>query len=306
MKLYAPAYYRSFACIADRCRHNCCIGWEIDVDSDTMEKYAACTDGYGREILESIDTDGTPHFRLGEGDRCPHLESRGLCRIITELGEAYLCHICRAHPRFFNDTPCRREVGIGMACEEACRLILSADDYRSFVEIGEIGETAGVAITCDFDALNHRAAIYEILADPAILYPDRLKKISLLYAVSPADLPDSAWREELSSLEYLDAAHKALFSNYSSDLYTLPASEKPLERALAYMIFRHCSEACDVDAFRASLGFCLMMERLLASLIKEGGGRDMSDIAELARIVSEELEYSEENTEAIRAVFAFE
>jgi lysine-N-methylase len=36
MKLRAPKYYLDFACIADRCKHSCCIGWEIDVDADTM------------------------------------------------------------------------------------------------------------------------------------------------------------------------------------------------------------------------------------------------------------------------------
>ena len=30
-----PDYYPLFHCIADRCRHNCCIGWEIDIDSRT-------------------------------------------------------------------------------------------------------------------------------------------------------------------------------------------------------------------------------------------------------------------------------
>ena len=34
MKRYAPAYYPRFACLADRCRHSCCIGWEIEVDEE--------------------------------------------------------------------------------------------------------------------------------------------------------------------------------------------------------------------------------------------------------------------------------
>ena len=39
MKLFAPEYYKDFVCIADRCKHSCCVGWEIDVDKDTLEKY---------------------------------------------------------------------------------------------------------------------------------------------------------------------------------------------------------------------------------------------------------------------------
>lgn len=39
MKLIAPEGYDSFACIADRCQHTCCAGWEIDVDEDALAAY---------------------------------------------------------------------------------------------------------------------------------------------------------------------------------------------------------------------------------------------------------------------------
>ena len=39
MKLIAPDYYAHFACIAGACHHSCCIGWEIDIDSDTLHYY---------------------------------------------------------------------------------------------------------------------------------------------------------------------------------------------------------------------------------------------------------------------------
>ena len=32
MKTYAPNYYKSFKCIADRCRHSCCKGWNVYLD----------------------------------------------------------------------------------------------------------------------------------------------------------------------------------------------------------------------------------------------------------------------------------
>ena len=41
MKLCAPKYYKKFRCIADKCEHNCCVGWEIDVDESALEKYIA-------------------------------------------------------------------------------------------------------------------------------------------------------------------------------------------------------------------------------------------------------------------------
>ncbi len=294
MKLYAPKYYTRFTCIADRCRHSCCIGWEIDVDGDTMQKYAALTAPYAQTIRDSIDTEDTPHFRLSTDERCPHLNAQGLCRIILSCGEDYLCDICREHPRFYNDTPYGREVGLGMACEEACRLILSSDDYADMIEVGNaVGEPDGAG-----DTTRYREALYTLLADENVPYPDRLQNIYATAAVSPSLMTDEAWRELLASLEYLDDAHKALFAGYTSDATTPKGAEKTLERALVYFIYRHCTEAWDEYEYRVSLGLCLFCERLLASMLQN---ELQTDAVELARILSEEIEYSEDNTAAIKA-----
>ena len=51
MKLYAPEYYKQFQCIADKCTHSCCIGWEIDIDEITDEKiFVPKTEKYLRNI----------------------------------------------------------------------------------------------------------------------------------------------------------------------------------------------------------------------------------------------------------------
>ena len=63
MKLYAPKYYRRFRCIADRCEHNCCTDWEIDIDSETLQKYKALEGGYGDAVKDSISMDGTRRVR---------------------------------------------------------------------------------------------------------------------------------------------------------------------------------------------------------------------------------------------------
>ncbi|MBQ8310697.1 MAG: flagellin lysine-N-methylase [Clostridia bacterium] len=297
MKLFAPAYYQKFACIADRCQHTCCVGWEIDIDNDTMQKYAACHDNYGKRIQVSIDEVDTPHFRLDVNERCPHLDDRGLCKIILNLGEDYLCEICREHPRFYHDTPYGREVGIGMACEEAARLILSSDDYQSIVAIDEIDGDAEVA---DFDPLPYRAHIYALLSDASRPYSERLHSLYDTYGISPTIHSDEEWRKTFASLEYLDDSHRAMFSSYTSTLSAPIESAQTLERALAYFIFRHCSDVCDKEDFLAALGFCLLCERLLATLASVYG---TENIITVARIVSEELEYSEDNTEAIKWEF---
>ena len=298
MKLYAPAYYKNFSCIADKCRHSCCIGWEIDVDSDTMQVYGHLTEGYGKVIKNSIDIEETPHFRLCANERCPHLDESGLCNIITHLGEEYLCHICREHPRFYNDTNDGKEVGLGMACEEACRLILSSENYRQMVMVGEFD---GEVDLIDFDALFHREQLYSILSDHSLPYNERLQIIANTYGVFLSEKSNNEWRDLLGSLEYLNEAHRSLFASYTSDLFTPEGLEIYLERALAYFTYRHTTAAWDEDEFRTAVGFSLFCERLIASVACTEGVKDLTGIVEVARIVSEELEYSEENTDTLKS-----
>ena len=297
MKLFAPKYYKDFSCIADRCKHSCCIGWEIDIGGKTAEKYAACQGSYAENIRASVAWEGEPHFKLGEGERCPHLNEKGLCRIIIELGEDYLCHICREHPRFYNDTARGREVGLGMACEEACRIILSSDDYDTMYAVDEV---EGEICEAEFDTLVHRKRLYGILRDKSLQYAEKLQVITEEYSIAIDALPTTAWRALFCELEYLDEAHKTLFADFSLNVTPDSKNEKMLERALAYFIYRHCAEAWDLYEFRISLGFCLVCERLLASLAASG-----EDLFDLARIVSEEIEYSEDNTERITEEFLF-
>ena len=108
MKLFAPKYYRDFACIADKCRHSCCVGWEIDIDGETLPKYAALDCDYAENIRASIEQGDVPHFRMEADGRCAHLDDRGLCRIISNIGDCALCEICREHPRFYHTSATRR------------------------------------------------------------------------------------------------------------------------------------------------------------------------------------------------------
>ena len=291
MKLYAPKYYKNFKCIADRCEHSCCIGWEICVDGETLKEYESLGGGYGDIIKESISYDGEPHFKLCAGDRCPHLNEQGLCKIILNLGEGYLCEICREHPRFYNYTDVA-EVGLGMSCPEAARIILASSDYVSMEEAGEVSAEGEI----EFNGRIMRGEVYAILSDSLLGYNDRLAKIYSDYGISIGD--DEEWLGKLSDLEYLDEKHRDLFLNYSSSRRPVGVDQY-LERFLAYLIYRHCTEAFHAEDFVCRLSFCLFCERLAASLAVSEGASSLCEVAKLTSIISEELEYSEENTEAL-------
>ena len=292
MKLLAPAYYSRFACIADACRHSCCVGWEIDIDPATHAHYQTMED-----IRESIVEDDPPHFRLGPDDRCPHLDERGLCRIILRHGEDALCDICREHPRFYHTTSQGMEVGLGMSCEEACRIILESDDFDEFLPVGQ---TDGTPKKAEFDPIPYRNYIYSILKTREFPYPERLSYLSDSFGITPTLHSDGVWQGVFAGLEYLDEAHKPLFAAYSSHTATPEEWVPALTRALAYFILRHVSPAETPDEMLAGLGLALLLERALCSMVTHDPTLTLADAA---RILSEEMEYSEENTEALKEMF---
>ncbi|MBE6904021.1 MAG: hypothetical protein E7480_05380 [Ruminococcaceae bacterium] len=291
MKLYAPVYYKNFKCIADKCEHSCCVGWEIDIDKNTVEKYKNMKNDYGTVIRDSISMEDTPHFKLDESERCPHLDKQGFCKIIINAGEEYLCDICREHPRFYNYTSVA-EVGIGMSCIEAARVILSSSDFEQSEYIGDVDVKEDNA---DFDGRIWRSEIYAVLHND---YTSGLNEIYRRYSVNAGN--DCNWLEILNNLEYLDIRHKKLFMNYSSKCRPVGReADEYLKRFLAYLVYRHCTEAFDAEDFCIRLAFCLFCERLLASLICSEKAKTLQEIATLASIISEEIEYSDENIIAL-------
>ena len=134
MKTVYPDYYPYFHCLADRCCHTCCAGWEIDIDDDSLKRYQNLPGEFGDHVRACISTDEIPHFILTAGERCPLLTGNNLCELIKRYGESSLCQICTDHPRFRNYWSDRVEIGLGMACEEAARLILTSDHPMRLIE----------------------------------------------------------------------------------------------------------------------------------------------------------------------------
>lgn len=134
MILRMPKYCQKFTCTADKCGDNCCIGWEIDIDDSTAAYYNSIDGSFGKQLRENISNEGTKHFILNEQERCPFLNNRNLCNIILKLGEDKLCDICTEHPRYYEWLGDVKEGGIGLCCEEAARLIISAESPSEYFE----------------------------------------------------------------------------------------------------------------------------------------------------------------------------
>ena len=135
IQIRKPDYFERFQCSASDCTDNCCIGWEIDIDERTAERYKKVQGELGQKLKDRILREGEdelPHFIL-QGERCPFLGDNNLCELINELGESSLCDICREHPRFYEWFDGLTEMGLGLCCEEAARLILESPEKADFV-----------------------------------------------------------------------------------------------------------------------------------------------------------------------------
>jgi len=299
-----PDYYARFRCIAGACRHSCCIGWEIDVDEDKLHIYDTLTGPFGDRLRAGISREGTPHFILRDGERCPFLNGDNLCDIILTLGEDHICQICAEHPRFHNHLPDRVESGLGLCCEEAGRLILGQKEAVHLV-FDEKTEAPS-------PLLRLRDETIALLQDRGRPLEDRLESVLTLCG---ADLPERSWQEWCSfllGLERLDEAWTSLLELLASegdnadlagfDLH-MAARQTEYEQFGVYLLYRHLSRSFGEVDLAARAAFAVWGVRFLhllgAVLWTKNGSFSFEDQVELARLFSSELEYSEENMDLL-------
>lgn len=176
MRLIKPRFYDDFICIAERCTDNCCIGWEIDIDPVSLQRFEKVGGEFGERLRSAIHRkDEVCTFAFGEGERCALLREDGRCELILHEGEDSLCDICALHPRFFGWYNGTKEAGLGLCCEEVCRLLLSDSSPLSFVE-SEISEDWEE--TCSEELLQFltaaRERLFSVLQDREQPFADRL------------------------------------------------------------------------------------------------------------------------------------
>lgn len=294
-----PDYYKEFRCIADKCRHNCCIGWEIDIDEDTAAHYKSCTGDFGDRLRSNIDFSGdVPHFTLAQDERCPFLNNKNLCDIIIHSGEKSLCTICSEHPRFHNKLPDRVESGLGLCCEEAARLILTNKEKVQLIGNND----------CDDEIINLRNKILSVIQDRTLTIDERIDEILTLCDISLPCYSLSAWADIFLDLERLD-------EKWTDTLYILKAygdtaiprlfdihmkdRQTEYEQLLHYLVYRHLANAPDIYEASLRAGFAVMCYKLVyhigTALWDKNKKFTVEDQIDLCRMLSAEVEYSDEN-----------
>ena len=271
--------YNEFRCKADKCKHSCCKGWEIDIDEDTLEYYKNLDTELGNEILQNIQEKEDTHFKLTDDDRCPFLKDNGLCKLIEELGEDSLCDICRLHPRFFEDINDYSLAGVGLSCEKVTELIFekkSLDfiicDSQKKIEIYELLKLLDINISHDS-------------LDLSKMIPDYLEegKIENVLDIFSNTVPiDDKWKNEVLLIK---SDYKKLLEGFDSKDIDIKKYEIPYQ----YILFRQLELIEQygtkkiIDYAIYSIIFIILYARLF------------HDDIEAVRRWSEQIEYNEDN-----------
>lgn len=300
-----PSYYHKFKCISSECKHNCCIGWEIDIDEDTFDKYKNMSSDIGHKIRSNIDGD-PPHFVLEKNDRCPMLCDNGLCEIISSCGEDALCEICAEHPRFRNFYSSFTETGLGLCCEEAARIIVSEKE-KFCLPLSE-----SLFLLDEEEAfISERAEIFRILQNRNQSIGKRFSKLSEKFGFK-LDFSMHSVSETYMKLEHLcdDWTQELELlgkSGYGPDCLDNPCLQLALEQLACYFVFRHLGDAAWDGDYASRIKFMIVSCAIIAAICdmkSEDNNISTYDIAEIARMYSSEIEYSEENTEKLITVFS--
>lgn len=304
MQQVYPNYYPRFHCIAGDCRHSCCVGWEIDVDAAALEKYHGVGGELGERLKRSITRGKTPHFRLTDGERCPFLNEHNLCDLIDLGSEELLCQICADHPRFRNFFSSRTEIGLGLCCEEAARLILLQREKVTLIsdseaELLDRQEAGLLALRDELFVLAQDRSVPITTRENAILrrigaaLPKRRAREWAAFYLS-LERMDEAWT---ALLQDLDDADDAAFTAY------MCARETEYEQLLCYFLYRHLPAALDDGDVAGKAAFAVLSTRFLRALgawqYQKTERFAQSDQIELARLYSAEIEYSQENLDAL-------
>lgn len=288
MQFIRPDFYDDFHCLAGACRHSCCIGWEIDVDEESLDLYRRMPGEFGERLRRSISTESAPHFILTPDERCPLLRADGLCELILALGEDALCDICASHPRFYNEFPERMEAGLGLCCEEAVRLLTEGNGHLRLVSDGENDNASMPPL------LQKREEIFAVLREDALPLIARMEKaLSLLCASLPPfsardcarffltlERMDESWAQLLEAL--LSVPEYKLEPRFSNMRYA---------RIAEYLVYRHFASGPEDEA-ASRLRFCFYSTQLICALDALS--------PEALRLFSSEIEYSDENIDRIR------
>lgn len=292
--IITPDYYKKFNCISSNCKHNCCIGWEIEIDNDTFEKYQLLKGDFSNKIRQNIKHNNTPYFKLDANERCPFLNKDNLCDIIIYYGEDMLCQICSDHPRFRNFFEGRTEIGLGLCCEQAAKIILTNQNKVSLIsDTGNLPDDSFFAF---------RNSIFDVLQNRNFTITQRVQMLIDRFDI-PSPINTHSWSDFYKNLEMLDPDWENHLKNISYSQAGETTLEVAYEQLLVYLTYRHLADALYDNMFIERISFIILSYQIIRSM---NISDSIEELLEISRMYSSEIEYSDENIYKILDFFAKE
>ena len=206
---------------------------------------------------------------------------------------------------FFNRVGNRVEVGLGLVCEEAARLILGDDEPFLLEEIGASEDDTDVDTDYE-EALIIRDKIISYLDDSGVKFEEALAHISKEYDVKCDFYTFAEWCDIFLGLECLDPEWHNIIAeaNISSNTPFSQDCDSFYIRLLKYLVYRHVGVSENYLNLRARLGFSLLCADFVRRIAEREPGTTFERICDISRMLSSEIEYSEDNTASL--IFEFE
>ncbi len=302
MKHFYPTYYREFRCIAADCPDSCCQGWDVVIDSETEHFYNSVQGEFGEKLREAIytDPDGDRVFLLADEKKCPFWGADRLCDIYRELGKEHLCDTCAQFPRITMDYTTFTEHTLALACPEAARLILSADDaYVGFVDTDcESCEEYDADVMRFLLTVRARAAM--LLTQPIPL-AERFEKLRSFAAEAQRELTGEVVEYEplspdvFEKLEFIDESNREWIVLAAKAEPDLSHKEAELTRLGLYWLYRYLLDAIEPYDLISPIRFLIDSVGIVGSMAQKSG-----DVITAAQTYSKEIEQSYENMEKMR------
>ena len=191
-----------------------------------------------------------------------------------------------------------------MCCEAAGRLILG---YKEPVKLFAIESDEPCGENDDFenDLLEIREDVIAGIQDRSAPMMERVRALMKEIGVSP-DIDYADWAQCLIGLERLDEKWLYMLEEMQTAEveYDMDAWEVPLEQLMVYLLYRHVPAALDDECIDLHIAFCCIMWLIVRKLCAIHEELTFEDIVEICRMYSSEIEYSDENIDAILGMIA--
>lgn len=332
MITYYPYYYKQFKCLASECKTSCCsAGWEICIDKDTANFYKSVSGEFGNKLQEKIDYKEPTKFILNQDGRCPFLNKNNLCDIYINLGKSHLCQICEEHPRFYECFNTLIECGIGIYCEEACRIILSQDKKFTMYaeETNENIESKYNEYVFNY-LYENRSKIFDYLSDKSLNINQRIANVLWFSNILQQNIDSDMLDEEdifsvtsvtesnvesilkyLLSLESNDTKWFSYLNNCleiyinNSNKYEQFEKENPntsmyIENLAVYFIYRYFLRSIYDEDVLSRVKFMALSIAVIKALffckwIEKGSILTLADCVSITKKYAEEIECNDDN-----------